>query len=354
MEDRPPARRTERRDRAHRGVDSAVLWRLGAMRYETAGTQLRDPVGAADFWAASRVQRPAPVAVTADWKHSRSRQLRLEATSTGPGDHPGARKLIATAHLNLAGAPDAPMILLVHGYAVPLPFWDALQARSLRARGAHTMLLDLPFHLRRRVPGRSSGDGFFGTDPAWIRGTVQQSVEDAAALVAWARRHVTPTVAVMGVSLGGLVASLLAAQVRMDSVVAVAPLCDPPATFLENMPRNLARRLGLSATSGGTWGDDRAQARSMLDATLAPLVLRNLVPRTPPANITLVRPQLDLIVGPQPIADLAAAWGVELWDYPHGHITVMNARGIGSRIRDRLLEPARSRGEDDAATAAAV
>jgi pimeloyl-ACP methyl ester carboxylesterase len=329
-----------RRNGAHRRIDSAVLWRLGALRYETAGTQTAEPVGAQAFWDASTVQRPAHVEVTGQWQHRHSRELRLEAPSVGPGAHPGAGKLIATAQITSGRPPDAPIVLIVHGYAVPIPIWDTLQARSLRALGAHSLLIDLPFHLRRRVPGHSSGDGFFGSDPARIRATVRQSVEDAAALVAWARREVTPNVAVMGVSLGGLIALLLASQVHLDSVVSVAPLCDPPATFLENMPRNLARRLGLSATSGGAWGRDRLEARAMLDASLAPLVVRNLVPRTPPESITVVRPELDLIVGPQPIAELAAAWGTELWDYPHhGHITVMNAPGIGPRIRERLVQP---------------
>lgn len=354
MEDGARTRRTVRRDRAHRRIDAAVLWRLGAMGYETAGALVREPAGAQEFWDRSSIHDPAPVVATAQWEMRRSREVRLEGPSTGPGDHPGSHKLIATAHLNPAAAPGAPMVLVVHGYAVPIPFWDSLQARALRAQGAHTMLIDLPFHLRRRVPGRNSGDGFFGTDPARLRATLRQSVEDAAALVAWARENVTPTVAVIGVSLGGLVASLLAAQVRLDAAVAVAPLCDAPATFFEHMPRNLARRLGLSATSGGAWGEDREQARSMLDAALAPLVPRNLVPRTPAANITLVRPELDLIVGPQPIADLAATWGVEMWDYPYGHITVMNAPGIGSRIRERLLEPPRASSETDTPAAAAV
>jgi alpha-beta hydrolase superfamily lysophospholipase len=354
MEDSLVNRRTVRRDRAFRGIDSAVLWRLGAMRYEMAAALVRDPASPQEFWDRSGVHHPAPVVATAEWQHRRSRELRLEGPSTGPGDHPGSAKLIATAQINPWAPPDAPLILIVHGYAVPIPFWDALMARRLRARGAHTILIDLPFHLRRRVPGRNSGDGFFGSDPARIRATVQQAVEDAAALVEWAREHVTPTVAVMGVSLGGLIASLLAAQVRLDCAVVVAPLCDPPTTFLENMPHNLARRLGLTASSGGAWGEDRAQARAMLDAALAPLVPRYLVPRTPAANITLVRPELDLIVGPKPIADLAAAWGVEMWDYRQGHITVMNARGIGSRIRDRLLEPPRSPSQDDVPAAAAV
>ncbi|MGH7723722.1 MAG: alpha/beta hydrolase [Candidatus Dormibacteria bacterium] len=354
MEDGEVARRTGRRDRAYRGLDSAVLWRLGGMRYETSGTLMIEAANPQEYWDRSGVHHPAAVSAAAQWDLRGSREVRLEGPSAGPGDHPGAAKLIATAHINPRAAPDAPMILVVHGYAVPMPFWDSLMARRLRARGAHSMLIDLPFHLRRRVPGRNSGDGYFGTDPARIRATVRQSVEDAAALVAWARENVTPTVGVMGVSLGGLIAALLAAQVRLDRAVVVAPLCDPPTTFLENMPHNLARRLGLTATSGGAWGEDRLQARAMLEATLAPLVLRNLVPRTAAADITLVRPELDLIVGPQPIADLAAAWGVEMWDYHHGHITIMNAPGIGRRIRDRLLEPARSLGMGDLPQAAAV
>lgn len=345
---------TVRRGRAHRGLDTAVLWRLGGLRYEIGGGQAVDPVPAQEFWDASRVHDPASVEVTARWEHRGGSELRLEAPSRGPGDHPGARKLIATAHLTDGLPSDAPMVLIVHGYAVPMPVWDVLQARALRSRGAHTMRIDLPFHLRRRVPGRSSGDGFFGTDPARIRATVRQSVEDAGAVIAWARREVTPNIAVMGVSLGGLVATLLAAHVELQSVVAVAPLCDPPSSFFEHMPPRLARRIGLNATSGGEWGSDRAAARSMLDASLAPLVARNFVPRTVPDNITLVRPEFDAIVGPQPITDLAAAWGAELWNYRRGHITVMNAPGIGSRIRERLLRPPHSTVVDQLPAAASV
>ncbi len=337
------ARRPQRRDRAHRGIDSAVLWRLGALRYETDGDQVRDAVHPQAFWDESRVHDPRPLSVTGSWKHRHGTELRLEGPSDGPGGHPGASKTIATVHVTDGLPAGAPMVLIVHGYAVPVPLLDALVARTLRARGAHTMRIDLPFHLRRRMPGHSSGDGYFGTDPARIRATVRQSVEDAAALVAWARANVTPTIAVIGVSLGGLVSTILASQVRLESLMAVAPLCDPPVTFLEHMPGRLARRLGLSPTSGGAWGSDRDEARAMLDAALAPLVPRNFAPRTDPANITLVRPELDIIVGPQPIADLAAAWGAEMWDYPYGHITVMNAPGVGARIRDRLLDPRRVR-----------
>ena len=87
------------------------------------------------------------------------------------------------------------------------------------------------------------------------------------------------------------------------------------------------------------WGRDPRSARRAIEAGLAPITPRNLQPITPGERITIVRPTQDLIVGPGPMAQLARAWDAELWDYPHGHITVMNARGMSARIRARLLGP---------------
>lgn len=43
----------------------------------------------------------------------------------------------------------------------------------------------------------------------------------------------------------------------------------------------------------------------------------------------------DLVVGPDPVTELAGRWQTELWTYPHGHMTVMSAGGIARRIADR-------------------
>src|SRR5207247_716078 len=99
----------------------------------------------------------------------------------------------------------------------------------------------------------------------------------------------------------------------------------------------IQRRLGMLGDGEDYWGSDSRAARRTLQAGLAPITPRNLTPVTPGERITIVRPRRDLIVGPGPMAQLAEAWGAELWDYPHGHITVMNARGMTARIRARLL-----------------
>ncbi|MEA2637622.1 MAG: hypothetical protein QOE18_679, partial [Chloroflexota bacterium] len=257
------------------------------------------------------------------------------------GGHFGSRRFAATAHVRQAAGP-APFVLLLHGYAVPQTTYDRWLARQLRLRGAHTARLDLPYHLRRTLPGQRSGDGYFSLDPAHIRAVVRESVEDAASIIAWARAEVSPNVTVVGVSLGGLIATLLAAQMELDRVIAVAPFCDPATTLSQRPPTPSLRHLVIIGDDNQSWGPDRASAGRFLQATLAPLVARNLTPRTPGDRIILVRAMQDLVVGPDPVTELAAAWQTELWTYPHGHMTVMSASGIAKRIVERAtsLPPA--------------
>ena len=58
-------------------------------------------------------------------------------------------------------------------------------------------------------------------------------------------------------------------------MVALAPFCDPPETFLEHLPTRTRRLLGISGQSGGVWGTDRATAKAVVEAALAPIVPRN-------------------------------------------------------------------------------
>ena len=67
------------------------------------------------------------------------------------------------------------------------------------------------------------------------------------------------------------------------------------------------------------------------------LYARNFTPATSADRTWLVQAKNDLIVGPGPVAALAAAWGAELATYASGHITVMNAPGIAREIRDHAL-----------------
>ncbi len=338
------------------GTISTILDRMVHVRLTAVGLTRpqvidRIPADPAEFWANTRVHDPRPIRINREWDSigsPRWRELELDGDSEGPGGHWGSRHVIATAHVGRAPGP-APFVLMLHGYAVPQTTYDRWFAKQMRLRGAHTARLDLPLHLRRTLPGQRSGDGYFSLDPAHIRAVVGQSVEDAAAVIAWARAEVSPNVSVVGVSLGGLIATLLAAQLDLDRVIAVAPFCDPATTLSQRPPTPSLRHLGMIGTYSGSWAPDRAGAGRFLQATLAPLVARNFTPRTPGDRITLVRAMQDLVVGPDPVTELATAWNTELWTYPHGHMTVMSASGIARRIADRA-----TRTSDDPGLSVAV
>jgi hypothetical protein len=324
-----------------RAMDAGVRWRLARLPVETPASGSWAPVDPHAFWEASRLHDLAQVTVGPVLRRDAGGvEVRdLSGPSRGPGTDPGSSRWEATAHL-WPGRRDLPFVLVIHGLAAPSPWYEERRCRALTLGGAHAARIDLPLHLRRRRPGSRSGEGFIQADLTWTREIVRQSVEDSAAVLAWAHREVSDRVAVCGTSLGGLVALLLAAQLELDGVVALAPFCDPASTVLHNLPRRTRRAVGLDGDGGGVWGPDRDHARQVVEAALAPIVARTFSPpATPGERIAIVRPTLDGVVGDAPMAELAAVWGSELWSYPQGHVSVLNAPGLAARVRDWLVTP---------------
>jgi hypothetical protein len=122
----------------------------------------------------------------------------------------------------------------------------------------------------------------------------------------------------------------------------VTPPCDLADVVLRRSPPRIRRRLGLHEGGGGPWGADALAAHEALAAAMAPVTPHLLTPRTPAERITLVVADNDGIVGAQAVRALADAWGAHLLAYPHGHVTVMAARGITSRLHDRLVADLRA------------
>ncbi len=323
-----------------RAADAAVRWRLGFVGYhEPSASEAQLAGSAAEFWSHSSVADPPPLTATpvpTGWVRP-ARTLDLRGPSRGPGDHPGARELRARAYLHPTAPAGTPLVLLLHGYAAAVPTYEEHHARQLLRRGVHAARLDFPFHLSRRPPGSGGGAGFFGSDAPRSNASLRQATEDAAAVVAWARRETGGPVGVLGFSLGGLVACLLAANLPLDSVVAVTPPADLADIVLHRTAMRTRRRLGVVDGRGGPWGEDLASAYQALSTAMAPVIPRLLRPVTPAERITLVAAGNDGIVGAPAVRELAAAWGTRLVEYPHGHVTVMSARGITARLHDTLL-----------------
>jgi pimeloyl-ACP methyl ester carboxylesterase len=123
--------------------------------------------------------------------------------------------------------PARPVVILIHGYmAGPFAFEERVWpiARFDRA-GFDVVLFTLPFHGLRARPGYGRVPEFPGGDPRINVEGFRQAVFDLQGLVDWLLRQGHPRVGVIGMSLGGYTASLLAtAEPRLDFVVPVIPL----------------------------------------------------------------------------------------------------------------------------------
>ena len=195
-----------------------------------------------------------------------------------------------------------PLVVIVHGYRQQNfgPFFLPLM-RTLHGIGWDTALIELPHHFSRRAPDRCPGEELMHPDPAQsIRG-VAQAVLDVRTLLVSARAAGAAQVALLGVSLGGLVAALVGTVHReLRHLVLAAPIVDPADAVWHCLLLRDQRDAGLSA---GLRLDD-------LRRLLAPISPVLLAPAMRPADVLLLQPQFDLIARRSTLDAFAARWGI--------------------------------------------
>ena len=147
-------------------------------------------------------------------------------------------------HWMHAGRGPRPTIVLLHGFTMGSPALDAhvMMAERWFELGLDVALVTLPHHGRRASARcRYSGELFASWHVGQLNEAVRQSVHDVHLVTRWLARWRGGPVGILGVSLGGYIAALLAA-LRND-LAFVIPVV--PAVRLADLPlRLLARSRG--------------------------------------------------------------------------------------------------------------
>lgn len=153
-----------------------------------------------------------------------------------------------------------PWAVVIHGHGMG-------ESRDIRFLGSKKLFTDLGVNVAHLVlpmhgpRGRVDAHKFPGVDPVANLLGVVQSVSDARALIAWIRGESSQPIGVFGISLGGLVASMLAGfEPDLACVVAGIPL-----TNMSTM---------LADTVRSRWGDEALAEAHLEDP--APVELSRL------------------------------------------------------------------------------
>jgi dienelactone hydrolase len=242
----------------------------------------------------------------------RFEHLKLESRPRMPdalvaAGHDGTE--VAHTRLLRHGGGPRPWVVWVHG---------AEQGRvedlfAFRARYLHEELglnVALPV-LPRHGPRRSAGASYPGFDLLGNVATTVRAVSDVRALLDWMDVQGGTSTSVVGMSLGGPVAALVAGlDPRVDGVAVVVPMLDPHTTMAHHLHRTGTRGRRLAALLRD---ESVAAVTSVIDPG-------RLDPHAPPSRRLVVAALNDRMTSARAAQRLNAQWGGTMHWHTGGHI----------------------------------
>lgn len=224
-----------------------------------------------------------------------------------------------------------PWLMGIHGYQMGVPLFDLLvfAPEYFHERlGLNLLLPVLPLHGPRKA-GRRSGDGFIGAE---IMDTVHaeaQAIWDLRRLLTWARAQGGPGVGVLGLSLGGYNAALLASlDDDLRCAILGIPLSDFPRAMFRHAPP-------LHLRDAAEEGIDQDRAHEIM-SVVSPLVLE---PKVPKERRSIFAAVGDRFVPADQPRDLWRHWDEPRIEWYQGsHVTFRAHAGVRRLVVDSLRE----------------
>lgn len=194
---------------------------------------------------------------------------------------------------------DSPTVIAVHGWTLGDPRVSSLifQTGFLFSLGLNVLLYELPFHGRRAL-GDESSARFPSTDFFFTNETIRQSVAELRELHSLIKRELSPSVGVMGMSLGGYLSSLVGSLEKLDFLVPTVPVVD-----LAEQSWSILRSSSNQRLSGG--GSHTRELLSEVFKVHSPL---NYSLETPKERVLIIAGIGDKTVSPRQPKRLWEHW----------------------------------------------
>jgi hypothetical protein len=217
--------------------------------------------------------------------------------------------------------PDAPVVLISHGWAHrTLRTIEHLYVRPFLRAGFSVAFVAHPFHLERTPRGSYSGELVVSADVVLTVEAFRQGVIDLIGTADWLRARGHRRIGVLGYSLGGYLAGIMAA-VRGDWAFvviggagdgAVSPILDTP------LGKNIREDLDACGMLD----------RGKLTRAWSIISPAAFTPRVPKERILMVAGRYDRIMLPQSVRRLWNAWGrPQLHWLRRSHYTLLATNG---------------------------
>ena len=231
--------------------------------------------------------------------------------------------------------PRSPVAVLAHGWAHDgVRALERIFVGPLLNAGFAVALPELPFHFRRAPAGTYSGELMVSGDVMLTVEAFRQAAADLCGRINWLRDGATgdAPVGVIGYSLGGYVAGLLACLRHDLDFAVIAAAGDSVVSPI------LDTGLGANVREDLSWsGMDGRESLERAWGIISPGRLRLRIPLD---RVLLVAGVYDRIMLQRSVADLWESWGRPdiRWEN-EGHYTLLAYPGRVVRLSEPLLSP---------------
>ena len=216
-----------------------------------------------------------------------------------------------------------PTVVIINGLGVDGNEYLDWYCWRFAAWGLSSILINIPYHIKRVPEGSHSGQYLITADTDWSLLSVKQSFQDTQLLVNWLKTNGAGDVGVFGVSFGALMSGLYICNAH-NSDFAVMGM--PPMEAVDVLGKMRFADEIRECEAGGKMSlfSDPAVPRLFNMATM--------MPNIPRERIFIGKGIYDRLVTPESIDAVAEKWGGLPWlcEYPTGHINtfVFNLRFI--------------------------
>jgi hypothetical protein len=218
-----------------------------------------------------------------------------------------------------------PTVILLHGArdVFNYRFGFPLMVPAIHRAGFNAATLVAPHYFQRRIRRME-------WNQLRVAEAVGQAVAEIRALTGWLLEQGCPSVALLGISMGGWHAGMAATHdSRLKAIVLVAPRVRSNFGMMRG-ERVLSTPLRKALE----------RRKAMLEAwDTTPTNLTLSEPVVPKENILLIQGRYDLLALPECTEELWQKWKQpKIWWLPHGHISLVGAPGLTNRVL-RWLSP---------------
>lgn len=278
-------------------------------------------------------EKPAPTALTLRevrhgvWESSWASASTPFSSPLSDRYLSGIENRTARARFYLGTGAKRPAVIAIHGYMGGAWFFEENQwpIDWLNRRGLDVALPVLPFHAGR-AGARRGGPTFPSSDPRMTNEGFRQAAADVRTLVRFFRDRGASHVGIMGMSLGGYTAALLATIVERGEIDFVMPLI--PLASLADFAREQGR-LGV-----GSRADEQHAALEKASFVASPFARPLKLPRE---RALVVAAEHDRITPVRHAERIAQHFGCDMRTVGGAHL-IQLGRGDAFRAFGAMLE----------------